>query len=69
MGAGLVILLRTLCVTHGGVVRNGGGWDNEGKHAAGLAVMFGEVGQSGDGWVAPDGAVGSVVIAEVAPAG
>jgi hypothetical protein len=34
-----------------------------------LGVMSGEVGQPGDGWLASDGGVGSVVIVEVDPAG
>lgn len=34
----------------------------------GLAVMSREVGQSGDGWLASDGGVGSVMIVEVEPA-
>lgn len=29
-----------------------------------LGVMFGDVGQPGDGWLAADGGVGSVVIVE-----
>lgn len=34
-----------------------------------LDVMSREVGQSGDGWLASDGGVGSVVIVEVEPVG
>ncbi|OOC03658.1 hypothetical protein B0293_25605 [Amycolatopsis azurea DSM 43854] len=34
-----------------------------------LGVMSREVGQSGDGWLASEGGVGSVVIVEVQPGG